>query len=72
MRPVDGQYYCALRLQWLLVTPVGNEFSEVDVIAFKVEAKSYSSGLRFRAPDGGSCWGIVLEDSPKEHGLLLV
>jgi len=49
------------------------ELSEVDVILFNVEAQnSYSSGLRFRAPEGGRCWGNVWEDSLKEHGLLLV
>jgi len=26
----------------------------------------------FGAPDGDRCWGIVWEDPPKEHGLLLV
>jgi len=46
MRPLDGQYYCALRLQRLLVTAAGNELSEVDVIAFKVEAKQLQFGTQ--------------------------
>ena len=46
MRPLDGQHYCALRLQRLLVTAAGNELSEVDVIAFKVEAKQLQFGTQ--------------------------
>jgi hypothetical protein len=48
----------------------------VDLIVFvfeEVERKNnYSSGLRFRAPEGGEIKKNVWEDSLKEHGLPLV